>query len=113
RHSQGWVGRVSSDLDEIFRWVDEYRKLGEPLSIAYYGNIVDLLEYIDRNGVKAELISDQTSCHAVYEGGYTPAGLSFEEGRELLTSSPDKFKEKVDESLKKHYRVIRSLTEKG
>ncbi|MBW6513369.1 MAG: urocanate hydratase, partial [Candidatus Syntrophosphaera sp.] len=113
RHSQGWVGRVSSDLAEIFAWADEFRQSGKPLSIAYSGNIVDLLEYIDKYDIKAELLSDQTSCHAVYEGGYTPAGLSFEQGRALLSSDPELFRQHVDESLKRHFHVIQRLCAKG
>lgn len=113
RHSQGWVSRVSADLAEIFTWVQEARKSKKALSIAYHGNIVDLLDYCDRQDLKVELISDQTSCHAVYEGGYTPAGLSFDEGRKLLAADETKFKEKVDESLKKHFETIKSLTQKG
>lgn len=113
RHSQGWVKKVSSDLAQVFRWVDEARISKEPLSIAYHGNIVDLLEYVDKHDIKAELISDQTSCHAVYEGGYTPAGYNFEEGRELLEKDEKAFKHSVDESLKRHFRVLKSLTAKG
>lgn len=113
RHSQGWVAKVSSNLEEIFAWVDDYRKSGKAVSIAYHGNVVDLLEYVDQHDIKAELISDQTSCHAVYEGGYTPAGLSFEQGRELIAADLPTFKAKVDESLRRHYRVIKSLTSKG
>ncbi|MDP2173780.1 MAG: urocanate hydratase [Candidatus Cloacimonadaceae bacterium] len=113
RHAQGWVGKVASDLRQIFNLVDEYRKTKKSLSIAYHGNIVDLLEYVDKHDIKVELVSDQTSCHAVYDGGYTPAGTSFEQGRELIVSDPEKFKHLVDESLIRHYRVIKNLTEKG
>lgn len=113
RHSQGWVSRISSDLDEIFHWVEEYRKSRKPVSIAYYGNIVDLLEYMDRHNTKAELLSDQTSCHVVYEGGYTPAGFTYEEGRELLKIDQKSFKKAVDASLIRHYHVLQNLTRKG
>ncbi len=113
RHSQGWVSKVSSNLDEIFRWVEEYRQSRKPLSIAYYGNIVDLLEYVDMHNIKAELLSDQTSCHVVYEGGYTPAGFSFEEGRELLKLDQKSFNKAVDASLQRHYHVLKNLTAKG
>jgi urocanate hydratase len=113
RYSQGWVSKVSGDLDEIAAWVDEYRIKKEKVSIAYHGNIVDLLEYFADNDLKVELVSDQTSCHAVYEGGYTPAGITFEEGRELIKTDQDKFRHLVDESLKRHFRVIKKLTEKG
>jgi urocanate hydratase len=113
RHSQGWVSKVSSNLDEIFRWVEEYRQSRKPVSIAYYGNIVDLLEYVDGHNIKAELLSDQTSCHVVYEGGYTPAGFSFEEGRELLKNDQFAFNQAVNESLKRHFGVLNRLTAKG
>lgn len=113
RHSQGWVSKVSSNLEEIFRWVDEYRQSRKAVSIAYYGNIVDLLEYIDKHNIKAELLSDQTSCHVVYEGGYTPAGYTFEEGRELLKNDQKAFNQAVDDSLRRHYRVLKNLTAKG
>lgn len=113
RHEQGWVSKVSDNLDEIARWMQEYKKTGAPVSIAYFGNVVDLLEFINNNNISVELISDQTSCHAVYDGGYTPAGITFEEGRKLIERNPDKFKELVDASLRRHYRVIKHLTEKG
>lgn len=113
RHSQGWVSKVSQDPKQIFDWVEEYRQLKKPISIAYHGNIVDLLEYIDKNNIKAELLSDQTSCHAVYEGGYTPVGLSHEEARQMLGSDLESFKKKVDESLIRHFQVLKRLTAKG
>ena len=113
RHSQGWVSKVSQDPKQIFDWVVEYRKLKKPVSIAYHGNIVDLLEYIDKHNIKAELLSDQTSCHAVYEGGYTPVELSYEEARKMLGSDLESFKKKVDESLVRHFHVIQRLTAKG
>jgi len=113
RHSQGWVSKVSSDLDEIFGWVEEYRKSKKAVSIAYHGNVVDLLEYVAKHQIKCELISDQTSCHAVYEGGYTPAGYTYEEARQLLTTDLDSFKKAVDASLIRHYQVIRKLCAQG
>ena len=75
--------------------------------------MVDLLEYLDKEGVEVELLSDQTSCHAVYEGGYTPAGLSYEQAKALLKEDFEAFKSKVHESLKRHYASIRNLTQKG
>ena len=113
RHEQGWVNKVSDSLDEVVKWMQDYKQSGKAISIAYYGNVVDLLEYIDQNNIEVELISDQTSCHAVYEGGYTPAGVSFEQGRKLLKEDPTKFKELVDVSLKRHFHVLKRLVEKG
>jgi urocanate hydratase len=113
RYEQGWVSRVSDDLDEIFRIVDEYLHKKEPISIAYYGNVVDLLEYIVKNQIKVDLLSDQTSCHAAYEGGYCPQGLTFEERTRLLATDREKFKELVDRSLRRHYELIKTLVDRG
>ncbi|MCK4572078.1 urocanate hydratase [candidate division WOR-3 bacterium] len=113
RIEQGWLSKSSSDIKQIFRWLDEYKKKKEPISIGYYGNIVDLWEYVLENNLKIDLSSDQTSCHAPYSGGYTPQGVTFEEGRELLSSNPKKFKELVDKSLVKQFTLIKEAVERG
>jgi len=113
RHSQGWVGRVTADLATSVAWMLEAAAAGEPLSIAYHGNVVDLLEYLDSNDIAVDLVSDQTSCHVPYDGGYCPAGVSFDTMRHLLATDREGFKAKVDESLARHYRVLKRLTEKG
>jgi urocanate hydratase len=113
RSNQGWLSKHSSDLDEIFRWVEEYREKGRSVSIGYYGNVVDLWEYVVRNEIKIELASDQTSCHDVYGGGYTPRGVTFEEGRNLLRTDRERFNELVDESLRKQFEFIETMTKHG
>ena len=113
RYNQGWVSLKSDKLEQIAKWIDEYRKKKEPVSIAYHGNIVDLWRYLYENDIKVELASDQTSCHDVYGGGYTPVGVSFEEGRKLLRENPNKFKDLVDKSLKEHYDLIKKMSKKG
>ena len=113
RHSQGWVSKVSDDLETAVKWMLDAAEKGEPLSIAYQGNVVDLLEYLETNDIAVDLYSDQTSCHVPYDGGYTPAGVTFEEGRELLASDRDGFSKLVDESLVRHFQVLRRLTDKG
>ncbi len=113
RHKQGWVSRISSDLDEIARWLKEYRKTKKPVSIAYHGNVVDLWEYVLRHSIPIELASDQTSCHDAYGGGYTPVGVTFEEGRRLLREKPELFRKKVDESLVRQFRLIQQMASRG
>lgn len=113
RLDQGWVGKMSSDLDEIFEIVKEYRVKKESISIAYHGNIVDLLEYAVKNDIKIELLSDQTSCHNVYEGGYCPSGITFEERTRLLGEDRETFVKLVDKTLRRHFELIKALVEKG
>ena len=113
RKNQGWVQVVTADLAEAFRLAEEAMAEKKPLSIAYHGNIVDLLEYAVNNDKKIELLSDQTSCHAVYEGGYCPAGLSFEERTRLLHDNPEEFRRLVDKTLHRHYAAIKALVDRG
>ena len=113
RRDQGWVALISDDLEEVVRIAREYAEKEETISIAYHGNIVDLLEYILENDVHIDLLSDQTSCHAAYDGGYAPVGISFEERTRLLKEDRKKFCELVDETLLKHYDLVKKLVAKG
>ena len=113
RHEQGWVNVVKTDLADVFATAQEYIDKKETISIAYHGNIVDLLEYADKHNFKIDLLSDQTSCHNAYNGGYCPVGMTFEERTEMLHSDREQFHKRVDETLHRHFEVIKRLTAKG
>ena len=113
RHSQGWVEEITDSIPEAFKMARKAMAGKRPISIAYHGNVVDLLEYAVKHGEKIELLSDQTSCHAVYEGGYCPVQLTFEERTKMLHENPEEFRRLVDESLRRHYEAIKSLVADG
>ena len=113
RHSQGWVDVVKTDLADVFATAQEYLDKKESITIAYHGNIVDLLEYADKVNFHIDLLSDQTSCHNVYNGGYCPVGMTFEERTEMLRTDRDTFCKRIDETLHRHFAVIKNLTAKG
>jgi len=113
RHRQGWVGHVTDSIPEAFSLAHEAMDGKKPISIAYHGNIVDLLEYAVSSNIHIDLLSDQTSCHAVYEGGYCPVGITFAERTSLLHEGPQKFCRLVNESLVRHFRAIKALVEQG
>jgi len=113
RHSQGWVSKVTGDLSKAFELAQEAINNQSSIAIAYHGNIVDLLEYAVKENIHIDLLSDQTSCHAVYEGGYCPVGVTFEERTQMLKTQPETFKDLVDQTLKKHFELIQILTNRG
>ena len=113
RHTQGWVDEIATSEEEAFNLATKYMEKGQAKSIAYLGNIVDLLEYADQNNLKIDLLSDQTSCHEPYTGGYCPQGITFEERTRLLGEDTKKFRELVDKTLIKHFEVIKNLVQKG
>jgi len=113
RFDQGWVTQIANTPEEAFSMAEKYLTKKEPAAIAFHGNIVELLLHAEREGKHIDLLSDQTSCHAVYDGGYCPQGLTFEQRTELLAKDKETFRKKVDESLRTHYQVIKELTERG
>lgn len=113
RHNQGWVDVICEDINEVFTLANEKLAAKESISIAYWGNIVDLLETAVERNFHIDLLSDQTSCHNVYNGGYCPAGLTFQERTEMLHKDRTMFRQMVDRSLRRHYEAIKTLTERG
>jgi urocanate hydratase len=113
RYEQGWVDEVYKDLNKVVTRMLQAKKKGEAVSIAYEGNIVDLWERLAEENIQVDMGSDQTSLHNPYAGGYYPAGLSFEESNRMMAGEPQKFKEKVHESLCRQVKAINKLSDKG
>jgi urocanate hydratase len=113
RRAQGWIDEVAASPEEAFRLALSAAAGGRPLAVAFLGNIVELLEWADSHDAHVDLVSDQTSCHAAYEGGYCPAGIDFQERTRLLDVDAAQFARLVDASLRRHFEVIGRLVRKG
>ncbi len=113
RHEQGWINEIIEDLDELVHRVRNAQENKEVVSIAYLGNIVDVWEKFDSEGIHIDLGSDQTSLHNPWAGGYYPVGLSFEESNKMMAENPEGFKLKVQETLKRHASAVNTHTAKG
>ncbi|MCK9256237.1 MAG: urocanate hydratase [Bacteroidales bacterium] len=113
RHEQGWVDEIVEDTNAAIDLALDFQNKKQARSIAYLGNIVDLWEKLAERNIKVDLGSDQTSLHNPWAGGYYPVDYSFEEANKLMANSPDKFKEAVQESLRRQVKAINQLTGKG
>lgn len=113
RHDQGWVQHVTTELGEAIALAQRHVASRTPTSIAYTGNIIDLLEALIESDVHVDLLSDQTSCHAPYDGGYCPQGLSFEQRTALLGKDRGEFRRRVDSSLAHHFDLVSRLAAQG
>ena len=113
RYTQGWVSKVTGSLPQALAWAREKQAEKAPCAIAYHGNVVDLLEYLYAENVHIDLLSDQTSCHVPYDGGYCPQGLSFAQRTEMLAKDPAGFRALVDKSLAHHYEMICKFHQRG
>ncbi len=113
RYGQGWVSCVETSVEGAFTRAARAQASGEAIAIAYEGNVVELLEHALAKGLRIDLLSDQTSCHAAYEGGYCPAGTGFAERTRLLKDDPEGFKRLVDAGLLRHFKAIKGLAAAG
>ncbi|RED22138.1 urocanate hydratase [Flavobacterium cutihirudinis] len=113
RHEQGWINEIVTSTEELVQRVASAKAKKETVSIAYLGNVVDVWECFDKENIKIDLGSDQTSLHNPWAGGYYPVGISFEEANEMMANNPDLFKEKVQESLRRQALAINKHTAKG
>lgn len=113
RHEQKWVDEIHENLDELVERVRNAQQNQETVSLAYLGNVVDVWEKFAEARLKIDIGSDQTSLHNPWAGGYYPVGISFEESNTMMAENPDLFKEKVQESLRKHAAAINKHTASG
>jgi urocanate hydratase len=113
RHSQGWINEIIENIDELVPRVKKALAAQEVVSIAYLGNIVDVWERFDQENLHIDLGSDQTSLHNPWAGGYYPIGYTFEESNDLMANNPEKFKEEVQKTLRRHAAAINKHTVKG
>lgn len=113
RYTQGWVSCVAESLPEALAIAKEKLAAKEACAIAYHGNVVDLLECLLEENMHVDLLSDQTSCHVPYDGGYCPQGISFEERTRLLAEDKETFVALVNKSLRHHFACIKALHDRG
>jgi len=113
RYEQGWVDELHQDLDELVPRIRRAVAAKEVVSLAYVGNVVDLWERLADEGVHVDLGSDQTSLHNPWAGGYYPAGYSLEESKQMMAEQPERFKEAVQASLRRHVAAINRLSARG
>ena len=113
RHEQGWVDEIHSDLDELIARIRKAVDGKEVVSLAYEGNVVDLWERLADENIHVDLGSDQTSLHNPWAGGYYPVGYSYEESNRMMAEEPERFKECVQESLRRHAAAVNRLSDKG
>ena len=113
RHQQGWLSEIAESTDDAIDRMLEAKAKGEAVSIGHIGNIVELLERMVERGVRIDLLSDQTSLHNPWQGGYYPVTLSFEESKRMMSENPEQFRLEVQETLRRHASAVNSLVETG
>ena len=113
RHEQGWLSVIASSTDDAIDKMLEAQENKDAISIGHIGNVVELLERMVERNVKIDLLSDQTSLHNPWQGGYYPVTMSFDEGKAMLANDPKQFKVEVQNTLRRHAAAVNSLVANG
>ena len=113
RHEQGWLSEVTDDIDRAIDRMVEVAEQKEAVSIGFIGNIVDLWERLVERNVRVDLGSDQTSLHNPFQGGYFPAGYSYDESAAMLSNEPERFADEVRKTLRRHADAVNTLSRQG
>ena len=113
RHEQGWVDELHHSLDELIPRIRRACREREAVSMAYVGNVVDLWERLAPEEIPVDLGSDQTSLHNPWAGGYYPVDVSYEASNKMMAEEPARFRECVQESLRRQVDAINKLTARG
>ena len=113
RHEQGWLSEVTDDIDRAIDRMVEVAEQKEAVSIGFIGNIVDLWERLVERNVRVDLGSDQTSLHNPFQGGYFPAGYTYDESAAMLSNDPERFADEVRKTLRRHADAVNTLSKQG
>ena len=113
RHEQGWLSEIADSVDDAIDKMVDAKNSGTAKSIGHIGNVVELLERMVERNISIDLLSDQTSLHNPWQGGYYPVTLSFEEGKIMMSENPSQFKKEVQETLRRHASAVNKLVESG
>ena len=113
RHEQGWLSEIADSVDDAIDKMVEAKDSGTAKSIGHIGNVVELLERMVERNISIDLLSDQTSLHNPWQGGYYPVTISFDEGKIMMSENPSQFKEEVQETLRRHASAVNKLVENG
>lgn len=113
RRRLGWISLTAETCEEAFRLAREWGEKKQPISIAYHGNVVDLLQYAVDHEIHIDFMTDQTSCHVAFDGGYCPQGMTYEERSAMLAKDPEEFGKQVKKTIYKHHELIETLRKRG
>ena len=101
-----------SDLDKAIDRAFEAKQKGEAVSIAYIGNVIDLLSRLLERNIIPDTLTDQTSAHDALVG-YFPEGLNVEDAKVLRETNPEDYIKRSKQSMRKHVELMIALQNKG
>ncbi len=112
RLDKRYLDESTDDIDRAIDRAVELRDAKEARSVAYHGNIIDLLRRLKERNIIPDMLTDQTSAHDPLTG-YFPDGLGFEEALALRESNEKAYIDRSLDAMATHVRLMLDLQNAG
>ena len=107
-----YLDHLCDDLDQAIEMALAFRDAGEAKSVAWTGNVVDLLEALIERDIVPDMLTDQTSAHDPLIG-YVPTEMSLEEAARLREDDPKTYLDRSTSTMAEHVRCMLELKRRG
>lgn len=111
RVETGYCDRITDDLDEAVRLVEQAKEAGEALSVGLVGNAAEVYPRLLERGFAPDIVTDQVNADPL--AAYVPAGMTPEEADALTKSDPQEKLRRGNETLVAHMRAILEFKRRG
>jgi len=105
----GYVDVQATDLEDALGIIEDAHGEGKAVSVALLGNAADVYPELVRQGVRPDLVTDQTSAHD-RGNGYLPQGWTVEQWDEMRERDPEAVATAARASIAVHVRAMLDLT---
>ncbi len=107
-----YVDEKTHSLDKALESIDRSTQAGEAKSVALIANAADVFPELVKRGVRADLVTDQTSAHDPLHG-YLPRNWSMAEWRAKQESDPEAVEKAARTSIKAQVEAMIAFHEMG
>jgi len=111
RLDQGFLDRMTDDLEEAMTWVEEAARAERPISVGLIANAAQALSELALRGVTPDVVTDQTPAHDLLS--YVPEGVEPEAAEEARRADPEGYTRRAGESIARHVEAMLAFQRRG
>ena len=105
RLSNRYLDTSAPTIEAALKLIEAAHAEGKAISVGVLGNAAELLPQMIKDGIKPDLVTDQTSAHDPVNG-YLPAGWTVEQWREQIESNPELVASAARDSMAVHVQAM-------
>jgi len=107
-----YLDTSAANVEEALEKIEAAHAQGKAISVGVLGNAAELLPQMVKDGIKPDLVTDQTSAHDPVNG-YLPIGWTVEQWREQAESNPTEVAAQARKSMAIHVQAMLDFHAQG